>query len=226
MRTKTLLLTAALSAAGIASSMAQVYSVNIVGYVNLALKPGFNMVANQLDAGSGAGLNSLNSVLPSVPVESQVLTFANNNYTLDVFDGTSWIDGNTGDPSATKIAPGTGFFLYNPSPADSTVTLVGEVKKGNGLTVSFPSGFSLKSVITPQDLSLSAANGFTQQTEAQYLTFNAMTQNYNDLLVNDGTGWINGNTGDPADARPLVGQGFFYYNPSATTMNWVRDFNP
>ena len=35
MRTKTLLLTAALTAAGALTSMAQVYSINIVGYINL-----------------------------------------------------------------------------------------------------------------------------------------------------------------------------------------------
>ena len=46
MRTKTLLLTAALAAAGVVSSMAQVYSVNSVGYVNLTLPNGFSMIAN------------------------------------------------------------------------------------------------------------------------------------------------------------------------------------
>ena len=46
MRTKTLLLTAALSAAGIATSMAQVYSANAVGYVNKLIPTGFSMIAN------------------------------------------------------------------------------------------------------------------------------------------------------------------------------------
>jgi hypothetical protein len=227
MRTKTLLLTAALGVASVATSMAQaVYSINVVGYVTLTVRPGFNMIANQLDAGSGATLNSLNSVLPGAPLEAQILTFANNNYTLDVSDGTSWIDGNTGDPSVTKIAPGTGFFYYNPAAAPAPLTFVGEVKTGNGLTVTYPSGFSLKSTITPQELSLSAANGFPQVLEMQYLTFNAATQNYDELLVNDGTGWINGSTGDPADARPAVGQGYFIYNPTGGNLAWTRNFNP
>ena len=48
MRTKALLLTAALGLASVATSMAQaVYSVNVVGYINLTMKPGFNLVANQ-----------------------------------------------------------------------------------------------------------------------------------------------------------------------------------
>ena len=51
MRTKTLFLTAALSAVGMATSMAQtVYSVNIVGYINLPVVHGLSLVANQLNA--------------------------------------------------------------------------------------------------------------------------------------------------------------------------------
>src|SRR5258707_15596446 len=51
MRTKTLFLTAAFSAAGMATSMAQtVYSVNIVGYINLPIVHGLSLVANQLNA--------------------------------------------------------------------------------------------------------------------------------------------------------------------------------
>src|SRR3954468_1352288 len=47
MRTKTLLLTAALAAAGAASAMAQnVYSVNAVGYVNKSVVHGYSIVAN------------------------------------------------------------------------------------------------------------------------------------------------------------------------------------
>src|ERR1700735_871929 len=55
MRTKTLLLTAALVAAGVASSMAQsnVYSLNVVGYVNVTVSPGYNLVTTPLDDGAG-----------------------------------------------------------------------------------------------------------------------------------------------------------------------------
>ena len=52
MRTKTLLLTAALCAAGIATSKAQVYSVNAVGYVNTALVKAFVSAIGFLPKGS------------------------------------------------------------------------------------------------------------------------------------------------------------------------------
>ena len=59
MRTKTLVLAAVLSAAGIASSLAQaVYSVNVVGYINLTLKPGLNLITAQLK-GTNQNVNTL-----------------------------------------------------------------------------------------------------------------------------------------------------------------------
>ena len=54
MRTKTLLLSAAVGAAGLVAASAQtVYSVNSVGYINLSVPAGFSMIANQLDNGTG-----------------------------------------------------------------------------------------------------------------------------------------------------------------------------
>jgi hypothetical protein len=221
MRTNALILTAALGIASAASSMAQaVYSVNVVGYINLAIQPGFNLVANQLKASPN---NSLGSVMPLVATETQVLKFVNNNYTADIFDGSGWLDNSTGEPSTTTVAPGEGFFLYSPGAA--TVTLVGEVTTGNNLPVNMGAGFTLISSIVPQTIALDPSNGFNDVAEMQYLTFNAGTQNYNTTLVNDGSGWLNNETGDPVpDPTPAVGQGFFIYSTAPAT--WLRSFNP
>lgn len=222
MRTKALLLTAALGFAGVATSTAQVYSVNVVGYINLTMKPGFNLVANQLKASPN---NKLDTILPAAAIESQVLKFANNNYNSDISDGANWVDAGSGNPSTTTVSPGEGFFYFNAGATDTAVTLVGEVTTGNNLTVPFPPGFSLVSSIVPQAISLSAANGFPQVLEAQYLTFDAVTQKYVGL-INDGTDWQNAESGVVTPAVPAVGQGFFLFNPGATTFNWVRSFNP
>jgi hypothetical protein len=225
MRTKTLLLTAALGAASLATSMAQVYSVNSVGYINLSLPAGYSLIANQLNTGN----NGLNAVLPSVPVESLVLTFANNNYNTDIFDGTAWLDNATGNPTTTTVEPGKGFFVFNPTAGNVVATLVGEVPQGPSLSVSLPPGYKLISGIVPQELSLTTANGFPQVAEMQYQTYIRAGQpggpGY-DVLINDGTQWLDNDTGDPADARARVGEGFFIFNPSATTTyNWTRCFN-
>src|ERR1035438_3600699 len=53
MRTKTLLIAAAALAVGVASSMAQTYSLNVVGYVNLPIAANhFWFLGNQLQTGS------------------------------------------------------------------------------------------------------------------------------------------------------------------------------
>jgi len=59
MRTKTAVLTAAALAAGALSSMAQnVYSLNVVGYINLSMASGYSLVANQL-VGADTTLNTV-----------------------------------------------------------------------------------------------------------------------------------------------------------------------
>lgn len=224
MRTKALLLTAALGLAGAATSMAQaVYSVNVVGYINLTMKPGFNLVANQLKNGN----NNLSTILPGAANEAQVLKFANNNYNIDITDGVDWFDFNTGEPSTTTVNPGEGFFFFQPNAAgSSTVTLVGEVTTGNGLSVSFPRGFSLVSSIVPQQIDLTSANGFPLVNEAQFLTFNPDSQSFNTILITDGVEWFNFDSGETEVASAGVGQGFFFFNPTTSALNWTRNFNP
>src|SRR5688500_4600203 len=85
MRTKTLLLTAALSAAGIATSMAQVYSVNAVGYVNTQLVPGFSLVSNPLNNTTGNTIQNLfgNGIQGAIP---NLLSVFHYNPTTDRFE--------------------------------------------------------------------------------------------------------------------------------------------
>src|SRR6185436_10390289 len=117
MRTKTLLLTAALVGAGIASSMAQaVYSVNAVGYVNLTLGRGYSMIANPLNNGS----NALSQILPNVPDNTQILKFdaAQQKFSTTVngfVAGAGWFPDGT-------LRPGEGAFINLPDPA--TITFV------------------------------------------------------------------------------------------------------
>jgi len=221
MRTKTLLLTAALGVASIATSMAQaVYSVNVVGYINLTMRSGYNLVTAQLVTGTPA--NNLNAVLPTVTEESQVLTFTGGNYSSDIYLGGAWLNSTTGDPALTTVEPGKGFFFLNPG-ALATVTLVGEVKLGSS-TVTMTPGYSLVGSPIPQEVSLLPVNGFNPVEEMQYLTFNSAIQNYDTALINLGGAWLNSITGDPVDARPLVGQGFFILNPAAVNSLWTRIF--
>src|SRR5258707_13816056 len=73
MRTKTTLLGAVILAAGALSSMAQsnVYSLNVVGYINRTLADSgkFSLVANQLDSGN----NTFSNLFAALPANTKVL---------------------------------------------------------------------------------------------------------------------------------------------------------
>jgi hypothetical protein len=216
MRTK-LVLGAAILAAGLASSVAQnVYSLNVVGYYNVAVRGGgFTLCANQLNTGT----NGINQVIPTADVESQVLTFKNNDYNADIFDGSAWLDNNSGNPSTTVLQPGKGFFYLN-NAAAKNLTFVGEVPQGV-VNLALPSGLALVGTITPQALELSAANGFPQILESQVQYFNNTNNTYISF-VNDGSQWLDNNSGDPVTLIPAVGQGWFWQ--SGTAGAWNRNF--
>ena len=141
MRTKTLLLTAAISAVGLASSMAQaVYSVNYVGYVNKTLVPRFNLIANPLNNGN----NQVATILPSVPEGTTVYRFNGAGYdTSDYFFG-AW------SVPDLVLLPGSGFFIANPEATPVTVTFVGEGMEGPNLMNNISPGLSLRSSKIPQ----------------------------------------------------------------------------
>src|SRR5436853_7293303 len=126
MRTKTLLLTAALSAAGVATSMAQVFSVNAVGYVNKTVPKGNKLavISNPLDA--GAGNNTIGNLFKGVPDGTQVYKYTGTTFVTATFDSleNAFLPA---DAAATTVVPGEGVFVRNTSAADITVTFVGEV---------------------------------------------------------------------------------------------------
>src|ERR1043166_8432452 len=128
MRTKTLLLTAAFTAAGALTSMAQVYSVNIVGYINVNVPHGFSILANQLNNSPD---NHLATLFPTPPNGTFVYKFnnASSSYLVDDYDS-GW-EGDTA--GAMTLNPGEGVFINNPSTA-FTATFVGEVQRSEDHT--------------------------------------------------------------------------------------------
>jgi len=147
MRTKTLLLTAALSAAGIATSMAQVYSVNAVGYVNTPLVTGFNLISNPLDNKSSANGNSVANLFGTqLPANSIVYKFTNGSFVGGIFNYDEFEGWPVGATTAL-IPPGEGVFVR--TPAAATVTFVGDVPQGS-LSNPIPAGFSIRASQVPQ----------------------------------------------------------------------------
>jgi hypothetical protein len=209
MRTKTILLAAVLSAAGIASSLAQaVYSVNVVGYVNYPAKAPFSMIANPLDNKAG---NNLNNILPSVPIGTTIYTWNGTTFASSVFFG-SWA------PDIT-LAPGEGAFIN--LAADTTLTWVGEVMQG-ALANAIPAGLSIKSSQVPQALKLE--NSPTDPTDPG-LGFPAAIGDTIYFFRGTPPAYVSsvyfGSFSPPA--IPAVGEAFWV--STSTAKSWTRTFS-
>jgi len=149
MKTKALFLAAALSAAGVATSMAQVYSVNAVGYVNHTIPSQFSMVGNPFVTPS----NTLNALFPpaSMPPGLGFYKFSGGGFVISILDEfeVAWVQGMTHVGDTETLPFGDGAFLYNPG-TQFTLTWVGEVAQGSPVSNPAPTGFSIKSSKIPQ----------------------------------------------------------------------------
>jgi len=219
MRTKTLLLAAALSAAGIAASLAQsnVYSLNVVGYVNIPLVSGFNMIANPLDL-DGTGLNNnVNTVFSnSLPSGSTVYAFSGGAY-ANPAASYSTKGGWGGGVAAVNAAlqPGGGVFVNVPSAV--TVTAVGNVLQG-ALSQAYVAGFTMLSSKVPQTGLLQTDLGYVPASGDLIYKFNAAGQTYNNPANSYSTkgGW--------APSQPTINVGEAFFLSSSAGGTWTRNF--
>jgi hypothetical protein len=214
MRTKTLLLTAALSAAGVATSMAQVFSVNAVGYVTKTVPAnGFALIANPLIAAD----NSINALFAGSPAGTQVFKFnsATASFTSATFDD---LDGAflPAAAAAATVVPGEGVFVRNPTGAAITITFVGEVPQGD-LKNPLPKGLSIRSSQVPQ-AGTAAELGLVGAAGDQVFQWNAATQGYSTSTFDDlDNAWL------PPLGKLEVGDAFFLSKQAAGS--WNRTFN-
>jgi hypothetical protein len=217
MRTKTLLLTAALAAAGAATSMAQVYSVNMVGYINQAIPAGFSMVANHLNHSPDNSLESIFNTAAGVPDGVEIYKFrpSDGGYTYKVYDTGAWF----GDAGTVTLNPGEGMWLNAPSAW--TQTFVGEVALTTSVAV--PVGFQIYGSALPQSLRLDgappAALGFPIGDGDAIYRWNGTTFVYQ---VFDTGAWFGDTSTPPA---PNVGEAFWIQRDAANgASSWNRTF--
>lgn len=214
MRTKTLFLAAAFVAAGLASSMAQsnVYSLNIVGYVNYTQAANsFNLAANPLNQAN----NDVANVFTAGPSYPNLTIYKRNiagtGYDSSTFDPdlSSWTD-------LLDVSPGAGVWVATPAGIGFTNTFVGEVVLNS--TNAIPAGYSLKGSIFPQA-------GLIQADLNYVPGANDTISQWNGLGYNDST--FDPDLSDWTPGQPSIGlaQGFWIYN-AGSAKTWVRNFTP
>lgn len=232
MRTKTLLLTAALSAAGVAASMAQVYSVNVVGYVNITVPAGKYMIlANPLNNGA----NDINTVLPVPDTADGATVYRFNAATGQFLDSIGFIGGYGWYPTDNNptLAPGEGFFIQAPGSSALNLTFVGEVPQGS---LSYPLAgngrYTLVGSMVPQEAKLGDASqagtmGFPALDGDTIYMWDGANQKYMDSYgYIDGYGWYSATDENPAGPTIPVGVGFWVQKAGTSpAVNWTRTFN-
>jgi hypothetical protein len=194
------------------------YSQNVVGYVNITLHPGVNLIANQFISLPD---NSLNSVLNA---GSSFLALANNT-TFTMWNNGAFLPLSVYNAGADtwsinyQLNLGAGGYLF--SPIQVTNSFYGSVgpyvdlNTGNnvGWTPNYANGLQLVSNPTPiaGDLNFQFANVIGRAPVAGEVvaTFDSLTQTYSKSYY-DGTQWIDQSSGNPSTAMLQVGQAAWF----------------
>jgi hypothetical protein len=216
---KTLLIAAAALVAGVISSEAQVYSANIVGYVNVTAPAGaFVLTANPLTTGDDV----LSNVVQNVPGATSVDIWNGTGFSLYTYSALShsWKQG-TQNADNTPLPPGVGFFLKASSATN--ITFVGNVVPASGSSVTNVLGVGLYPVgsLTPYaDVVTNAATFNLQVAGATTLQQWSIPNQQFALFTYSALShtWKQGST--PTNPVINVAEGFFI-SPSTAT-NWVQ----
>jgi len=219
MRTKALLCAAALAAGAFtATAQSNVYSLNVVGYVNLTLNSGFNLVANPLDLDGTGTNNTVSGVFSTnLPLNSKVYTY--NGVGFNQF---SYISIKGAPPAWSpdgKLDPGMAAWVSVPSA--TTATTVGNVLQG---TLTNPNltaggGFAFLSSKAPITGALQGVLSFTPHQNDKVYRYNGVGYDQFSYISIKGApvAW------SPSDPVINVGQGF-WINLAAPGSTWVQNF--
>lgn len=233
-------MSAAALAVGIATSNAQVYSQNIVGYVSVPASS-LTMLAPALDL-DGTGTNNTVSTIFTSPKIGDTLyvfnggTFSTVSYSV-VSSGhgtaetyaTNWYNGVTAAPNFS-INPGQGFF-YQPAASETNV-MVGQVLQGTNLVNSaFPPANTLNIVgsVAPESGGISSVLDYNPSIGDTVYTYSGGTYtSYSYTVVSSGhgtaetyaTNWYNG----VVQQQPVISAAQGFWIKPAVNTNWVENF--
>jgi hypothetical protein len=221
MRTKVLALSALVGALGAASAIAQtnVYSINAVGYINVTLSPGFNILTCQLVTTNNTVANLLNDssgVYDGCTVYK--FTPAHPGYNDDFGDSTGSSYSNGWDFNGTiTMNPGEAIWFNNGKTTNLTATFVGTVPQGTNI-VPIIQGYQMIGSPVPFSGDLVTNMQFTNYADHSTLyVFNNPAPgkprgayNINFIDLTGGASSSYKSQWDGPDPELAVGQGFFY----------------
>jgi hypothetical protein len=192
--------------------MAQVYSVNAVGYVNTTVPAsGYALISNPLKAAT----NTIAALFAGVPDGTKVFKYApGSGYTIAQYDSL----GGSFTPDAAAaltVMPGEGVFVQNPTTSPLTITFVGEVPQGT-LTTTLVAGLQIVSSQVPQAGDMTAL-GYVADDGDKVYQFTAAQAYYISQYDALGGAWA------PALKPLAVGEAVFLQKVAAGT--WTRTFN-
>jgi len=191
---------------------AQVYSVNVVGYVTVTLSGNnFRLLSVPLISTN----TTLSTLIPNPAPGMRFWRFVptpapNGTWTIIDEDG-----GWTGD---CPLAAGDGFFVKLAQPGDSlTITFVGEVAEKTASNKNLPPGMSMQGSLVPQAGAIDDVN-----------TLNVPGVDGNRIwAMNENGSWKNTadyDGGWTASTSIGVADGFWYLNSTQNPIPWNRNF--
>jgi hypothetical protein len=221
MRTKALLgLAALVVSAATCVAQSNVYSLNIVGYVNVDVAQGLNLISNPLKPSNG-NYNITNTIsFPETPDAdgARLFKWAGTSWSSQI---PGWITGFGWD-TPLEVTLGESFFIE--SPVATRITFVGEVQTGN-VDYTLPTGLSVVAPKTPvaqrfpgADVGHDGDSIFTWAGNA----WSSTVWTYIEDFGWDGSGSTDNNVAGPTVG---VGGGVVYQNTGAP-LTWTRTFNP
>lgn len=197
-----------------APAQTDVFSLNVVGYYNVPLSPGWNLMAVQL---AQTNYNA-NIILNGQAVDGSLL-YRFNPSSQSYYDAGTYLtnvgwyplSGNTND-STLNLPLGEGFFIWTPQ--NWTATIVGEVIQGT-LINPLPANYSIKASIVPQAGKLQTDLYFLPEVGDEVSRW--ISPAFTDYDYVPGF-W------DPDEPSLNVGEGFFLWSPDPGPRIWTRNF--
>jgi hypothetical protein len=228
MRIKTLLCLAALTAVGVTASMAQsnVYSLNVVGYVNVVY-PGnanFSMACNPLNNAN----NDITNLFKAPPDGTSIIRWdagiqdlSSDQYSYSTFLG-QWL--KNGSPGDFVLNPGEGVFLITPSdPTPVTNTFTGDVVQGP-YNIGLLGSANFNAVGSTVPLGGNFTNSIAQLPQVDGDTVQQWDVNIQDL-AGAAPNWSQFlNQWVPNTNNIVAGEGFFYIRQDPA-ITWTRNYS-